>query len=190
MLQHANPDIHFYLRIHPNLKGVTHKAHMELYDLGKYPNITIIPPESKVSSYALMDACDKVVTFGSSTGVEASYWGKPSILVGRSFYEMTGACYHMKSRDELVSAINNDLPAKDQLGALKYAYFVLDRQYSVDESNFDIDVRYRHMRWDFFSTSYFKVHGSDFLFQLYYFFYCIIGPKFSKAKLNFPWPKR
>ena len=190
MLQHANPDIHFYLRIHPNLKGVTHKAHMELYDLGKYPNITIIPPESKVSSYALMDACDKVVTFGSSTGVEASYWGKPSILVGRSFYEMTGACYHMKSRDELVSAINNDLPAKDQLGALKYAYFVLDRQYSVDESNFDIDVRYRHMRWDFFSTSYFKVHGSDFLFQLYYFFYCIIGTKFSKAKLNFPWPKR
>lgn len=190
MLQHADPGIHFYLRIHPNLKGVTHKAHMELYDLCKYPNITVIPPESKVSSYALMDACNKVVTFGSSTGVEASYWGKPSILVGRSFYEMTGACYHMKSREELISAINNDLPAKDQLGALKYAYFVLDRQYSVDESNFDIDVRYRHMRWDFFSTSYFKVLGSDFLFQLCYFLFCILGPKFSKAKLSFPWPKR
>lgn len=190
MLQHAAPGIHFYLRIHPNLKGVTHKAHMELYELSKYPNITIIPPESKVSSYALMDACDKVVTFGSSTGVEASYWGKPSILVGRSFYEMTGACYHMKSRDELVSAINSELPAKDRLGALKYAYFVLDRQYSVDESNIDIDVRYRHMRWDFFYTSYFKVHDSDFLFQLYYFYYCILGTKFSKRQLDFPWPKR
>ena len=190
MLQHADPGIHFYLRVHPNLKGVTHKAHMELYDLQKYPNITVIPPESKVSSYALMDACNKVVTFGSSTGVEASYWGKPSILVGRSFYEMTGACYHMKSKDELVAAINGDLPPKDRIGALKYAYFVLDRQYSVDESNFDIDVKYRHMRWDFFSTSYFKIWGSDFLFQLCYFCSCILGPKFSKARLNFPWPKR
>lgn len=190
MLQHADPGIHFYLRVHPNLKGVTHKAHMELYDLQKYPNITVIPPESKVSSYALMDACNKVVTFGSSTGVEASYWGKPSILVGRSFYEMTGACYHMKSKDELVAAINGDLPPKDRIGALKYAYFVLDRQYSVDESNFDIDVKYRHMRWDFFSTSYFKIWGSDFLFQLCYFCSCILGPKFSKARFNFPWPKR
>ena len=190
MLQHADPDIHFYLRIHPNLKGVTHKAHMELYDLQKFPNITVIPPESKVSSYALMDACNKVVTFGSSTGVEASYWGKPSILVGRSFYEMTGACYHMKSKEELISAINGELPVKDRLGALKYAYFVLDRQYSVDESNFDIDVKYRHMRWDFFSTSYFKIFGSDFLFQLCYFCCCILGPKFSKARLKFPWPKR
>ena len=60
MLQHAEAGIHFYLRVHPNLKGVTHKAHMELYDLQKYPNITVIPPESKVSSYALMDACNKV----------------------------------------------------------------------------------------------------------------------------------
>ena len=190
MLQHANPGIHFYLRIHPNLKGVLYKAHMELYDLQKYPNITVIAPESKVSSYALMDACNKVVTFGSSTGIEASYWGKPSILIGRSFYEMTDACYHMKSKEELISAINGHLPAKERLGALKYAYFVLDRQYSVDESNFDIDVRYHHMRWDFFSTSYFKVFGSDFLFQLCYFCCCILGPKISKARLLFPWPKR
>ena len=190
MLQNAIPGIKFYLRIHPNLKGVSHKAHMELYNLKKYQNITVIPPESQVSSYALMDACDKVVTFGSSTGVEASYWGKPSILVGRSFYEMTGACYHMKSREQLVSAINHELAPKDQVGALKYAYFVLDRTYSVDESNIDIDVKYHHMRWVFFSTSYFKVHKSNFLFQLYYFWYCILGTKFSKGKLNFPWPKK
>lgn len=190
MLQQAAPGIRFYLRVHPNLKGVTHKAHMELYNLKKYQNITVIPPESQVSSYALMDACDKVVTFGSSTGVEASYWGKPSILVGRSFYEQTGACYHMKSREELVDAINHELAPKDQVGALKYAYFVLDRTYSVDESNIDIDVKYHHMRWVFFSTSYFKVHKSNFLFQLSYFWYCILGTKFSKAKLKFPWPKK
>ena len=96
----------------------------------------------------------------------------------------------MKSREELVEAINHELAPKDQVGALKYAYFVLDRTYSVDESNIDIDVKYHHMRWDFFSTSYFKVCKSNLLFQLSYFWYCILGTKFSKGKLNFPWPKK
>jgi hypothetical protein len=187
MLEQA-PDLHFYLRIHPNLKGVTHRDHMDLYQLKQYPNITIIPPESMVSTYALMDACEKVVTFGSTTGVEASYWGKPSILVGRSYYEMLDACYHVKSKEELAEALKAQLAPKDRLGADKYGYFQVDRKYLVEESDLDIDVKYRHLRWDFFSTSYFKIHGSATLFQIEYFIYCILGLKFSKRRMPFPWP--
>lgn len=188
MLEHADADIHFYLRIHPNLKGVSHKDHMELYDLRKYANITVIPPESIVSSYALMDACEKVITFGSTTGVEASYWGKPSILVGRAYYEMTGACYHVRDKEELVRDLNDHLEPKDKLGAIKYGYFQVDRKYLVEESDIDIDVKYRHLRWNFFSTSYFKIMNSSTLFQIYYFFSCILGIKFSKKRMPFPWP--
>ena len=188
MLEHADADIHFYLRIHPNLKGVSHKDHMELYDLRKYANITVIPPESIVSSYALMDACEKVITFGSTTGVEASYWGKPSILVGRAYYEMTGACYHVRDKEELVRDLNDHLEPKDRLGAIKYGYFQVDRKYLVEESDIDIDVKYRHLRWDFFSTSYFKIMNSSTLFQIYYFFSCILGVKFSEKRMPFPWP--
>lgn len=190
MLQHADADIHFFLRIHPNLKGITHKGHMELYQLEKYQNITVIPPESEVSSYALMDACDKVVTFGSTTGVEACYWGKPSILIGHSYYEMTDACYRMATREAVISAINENLAPKDRLGALKYAYFLVDRKFAVENSNIDIDVKYRHWRWDFFSTSYFKVFNSKVLFQILYFVNCIVIPKFTKGKSYFPWPKK
>ena len=190
MLEHADADIHFYLRIHPNLKGVSHKDHMELYDLRKYANITVIPPESIVSSYALMDACEKVITFGSTTGVEASYWGKPSILVGRAYYEMTGACYHVRDKEELVRDLNDHLEPKDKLGAIKYGYFQVDRKYLVEESDIDIDVKYRHLRWNFFSTSYFKIMNSSTLFQIYYFFSCILGVKFSEKRMPFPWPAR
>ena len=188
MLEHADADIHFYLRIHPNLKGVSHKDHMELYDLRKYANITVIPPESIVSSYALMDACEKVITFGSTTGVEANYWGKPSILVGRAYYEMTGACYHVRDKEELVRDLNDHLEPKEKLGAIKYGYFQVDRKYLVEESDIDIDVKYRHLRWNFFSTSYFKIMNSSTLFQIYYFFSCILGVKFSEKRMPFPWP--
>lgn len=190
MLEHADADIHFYLRIHPNLKGVMHKDHMDLYNLRKYANITVIPPESTVSSYALMDACEKVITFGSTTGVEASYWGKPSILVGRAYYEMTGACYHVHDKEELVRDLNGRLAPLDRLGAIKYGYFQVDRKYLVEESDIDIDVKYRHLRWNFFSTSYFKIRNSSTLFQIYYFINCILGVKFSEKRMPFPWPAR
>ena len=140
MLEHADADIHFYLRIHPNL------------------------------------------------GVEASYWGKPSILVGRAYYEMTGACYHVRDKEELVRDLNDHLEPKDRLGAIKYGYFQVDRKYLVEESDIDIDVKYRHLRWDFFSTSYFKIMNSSTLFQIYYFFSCILGVKFSEKRMPFPWP--
>ena len=190
MLEHADADIHFYLRIHPNLKGVMHKDHMDLYNLRKYANITVIPPESTVSSYALMDACEKVITFGSTTGVEACYWGKPSILVGRAYYEMTGACYHVHDKEELVRDLNGRLAPLDRLGAIKYGYFQVDRKYLVEESDIDIDVKYRHLRWNFFSTSYFKIRNSSTLFQIYYFINCILGVKFSEKRMPFPWPAR
>ena len=95
----------------------------------------------------------------------------------------------MRSKAELTEALNGQLAPNDKLGALKYAYFLMDRQYAVEQSTIDIDVKYRHFRWEFFSTSYFKVLGSDWLFQLCYFLFCILGTKFTPGKQPFPWPK-
>lgn len=181
-------DIHFYLRIHPNLRGVLHMEHMKLYDLAKYDNITIIPPESEVSTYALMEVCEKVVTFGSTMGVEATYWGKPSILLGRSLYENLDVCYNVRDKEELIILLNTtNLEPKNKLGALKYSYFLLDREFTVDKNNIDIDVKYRRARWEFQQTSYFKILGSKWLYQFAYFYYCILLPKFTHCKTQFPW---
>lgn len=187
MIMHADPDIHFYLRIHPNLKGVKHSGHMDLYELERYSSMTVIPPESAVSTYALLDACWKVVTFGSTTGVEACYWGKPSILIGHSFYEKTGASYSVQTRNQLMACLNGDIPPKDKTAALKYAYFLMDRTYSTEKSVIDIDVKYYHLRWNFFSTSYFRIHHSKIIFQVVFFICCILGLKFSRVQIQFPW---
>lgn len=190
MIQHAASDIHFYLRIHPNLKGVYHSGHMRLYELDKYSSMTVIPPDSPVSTYALMDVCSKVVTFGSTTGVEASYWGKPSILIGRSFYEQSGSCYQVHTRQQLVNFLNCFLAPKDKIGALKYAYFLMDRQYGIEKTIIDIDVKYRRLRWNFYSTTYFQVFHSRIVFQVLYIIYCIAGLKFSSKQITFPWLRK
>jgi len=115
-------DIRFYLRIHPNLKGLDNTQTRELSEVTG-TNLTVIPANSKIDSYELMDACEKVITFGSTMGIESVFWGKPSILAGRSIYEDFEGCYIPTDHDELIDLINRHLPPLPNLGALKYGYW-------------------------------------------------------------------
>ena len=116
---------HFYLRVHPNLKNVHDKYHTALYDLFEgVSNFTIIPANSPISTYSLIDNCDKVVVFGSTTGPEAVYWGKPTILLSYGAYSYLNICYTPKNTSELRQLIlDKSLPAKDKMGAIKYGYY-------------------------------------------------------------------
>lgn len=122
-----NPDIHFYLRIHPNLGKVSNMQTQGIAEMD-YPNLTIIPAFDEVDTYALMRAADKTVGFGSSTLVEATFWGKPSILYGKSFYMGLDCVYTPKSFEEFVELVQKkDLPAKNRAQTYKYAYYVSSR---------------------------------------------------------------
>ncbi|MBQ8990082.1 MAG: hypothetical protein IJ067_10370 [Prevotella sp.] len=188
ILSHTASNIHYYIRIHPNLKGITHKDHLDLYQYDQLPNATVIPPESRVSSYDLMEACEKVVFFGSSTGLEACYWGKPSILIGHCGFESCGAVYHIQKLEDVMPSIEGNLPPKPRMAAIKFAYFLLDRKYKVDKTHIDIDVKIKHhLKWDFTYASYFKLLNSEIIYQLAYFWHCIFLRHFTKPKFHFPW---
>ncbi|SES95923.1 Capsule polysaccharide biosynthesis protein [Methanococcoides vulcani] len=115
-------DIIFHLRIHPNLRGLKNTQTQELSEL-KAPNLNVIPADSKIDSYQLMDACEKIITFGSTMGIESVFWGKPSILVGRALYEGVEGCHIPKDRNELIDLINQHLDPANKTGALKYAHW-------------------------------------------------------------------
>ena len=188
ILNHSAGNVHYYIRIHPNLKGINHRDHLGLYQYDALPNVTVIPPESKVSSYDLMDACEKVVTFGSTTGLEACYWGKPSIIIGHSGFEACGALYQVKKLEEVMPFVEGDLEPKPRMAAIRFAYFLLDRKYKVDQTHIDIDVQIKkHFKWDFTYASYFKLFGSTLIYQLSFFWHCIVLRHFTKPKFQFPW---
>jgi len=115
-----------YVRIHPNLAGVRFAYHTDLYMLEReYPNVTVISPDSPISTYALIDHADQVVVFGSTVGIEAVYWGKPVILIGPAYYRDLGACYVPKDEAELKDLLTCDLAPKDRLPAIVYGYSIL-----------------------------------------------------------------
>ena len=118
-----DPNIHFYIRVHPNSETDKQrwwewKVYQEL------KNCTIIPPKSPISSYAMLQACSASLTYLSTIGIEATYWRKPSIVLGRSIYCGLDAVYEPKSSDEAVAMICSDLKPKPQINALKYGAFM------------------------------------------------------------------
>jgi len=117
-------DIHIYIRMHPNLIGVDNQQTKELYVLSQ-SNLTLLRPEDSVDTYALLEAGDVVLTFASSAGVEATFWGTPSILFGRAFYEGDDAVYQPGSFRALIELLcTRSLATKNRDNVLKYGYFV------------------------------------------------------------------
>ena len=164
----SDKTIHFYLRVHPNLKNVSYSYHLDIYKL-KYPNLTIIPADSKISSYTLLDIADKVIVFGSTMGVEASYWKKPVINLAYALYSLMDVVYIPKSKDELWDLIDNrNLAMKSNDNHLKYGYYYMsENQPKYNYVNIGFKHYYfRGKRYQVLKNA--TIGGSNFLYLLFY----------------------
>jgi len=101
-----DPDTYFIVRSHP------HKRHKPEHDVEEWmkavekanPDLHL-DPHSDVDSYALMREADLVITYGSTSGIEAAFAHKPVIVMGPSAYNILGAATQVFNEDELRSAI-------------------------------------------------------------------------------------
>lgn len=141
-----DPSVRLYLRVHPNLSKIPYSYHTSLAALAdEFPNLTVISATSKVSTYKLIDACEKVFVFGSTAGVEATFWGKPVVLMGGALYLHLDVAYRAKSLAELEELMFAELTPKPRIGALKYALFIFGERGKpykyVNFNNRVIDIR-------------------------------------------------
>ena len=114
----------FFLRIHPNLKYLDNSQNKELLKLKKLKNLIVIEATSPIRSYSLLDKSDKIITFGSTIGVESCYYGKPVICLGLSFYEQLDVAYIPKSKNELYTYLDDkNLLPKPKENALIYGFW-------------------------------------------------------------------
>ena len=140
-----DPSIHLYLRVHPNLKNIKFNYHTGLASIfEKYPNITVIPASSPISTYKLIDNCEKVLVFGSTAGVEAAYWGKPVILMGGAFYLHLNVAHYPGSLIELDSLLLSIIEPKPRLGALKYALYIFGERGTTAKH---VNLNYRKIKF-------------------------------------------
>lgn len=177
---------HFTLRVHPHLKGLPYRYHQDLYNL-QYKNLTVIPAESDISSYSVLDAADKIIVFGSTIGIEASYWGKPVINLAYALYEFMDVVYWPKTETELWNMIDDkQLKPKPQNNALPYGlYYMTDKHEPFKYFNVGKFKVYNFLGHEANSYTHYTLFGSDYLYAMVNkFFHAIerVCPVFCRYK--------
>lgn len=173
IVEHYSTDVnkHFWLRVHPNLTGISFHYHQDLYKLN-YSNLTVIPSDSPISTYGLIDASSKVIVFGSSTGIEATYWGKPVICLVYSFYNALNVVHVPQDEDELWSLINDPhLPCLNNENVLKYGFYIMSGSKFEDNKDFPMDYKTygllgKEIKVSNYRNYYFKSRFLTGLFEL------------------------
>lgn len=128
-----HPEIHFYLRVHPNLSDVINSETKRISEFN-YENLTVIDAKSQVSTYDLLFNCEKTISFGSSVGIEAVYWGKPSIQLGKSYYFDMETTYKPSTHEETLELILKTLEPMPKLQALIYGHYF--KTYGIPFKNY------------------------------------------------------
>lgn len=176
-----DPNKHFYLRVHPNLMKVGYKYHLDIYKLD-YPNLTVIPADSIVSTYSIMDAANKIIVFGSTIGIEAVYWRKPVICLAAAFYKLMNIVYLPHTEAELWDYINTPhLSCLYNDEILRYGFYYMSE--SHEKTRF-VNINWKVYRWGkivFKSLVYQKILGSNLLYIVIQSFFKHVLYKFGRS---------
>ena len=116
-------DTELIIRVHPNISNKS-KEQKEYWNNLKGKNVTLIKSDSKVNSYLLIEKSFCILTYGSTVGIEASFWNKPSILLGLSYYRSLNCTYSPSNLIELTDLLNSDnLLPFDNSNSYIYGYY-------------------------------------------------------------------
>lgn len=119
------PSHNLIIRMHPNLEKVKYPYVERIRQLHQlFPNIFVVNPESSIDTYSLLEIADKVISFGSTMGLEANFQRKPVILLGKGFFYFADYAYKPETREEIGELLKSELPPKPLLDTLKVGYFL------------------------------------------------------------------
>lgn len=106
------PDIQLLIRIHPaEIRGTVPSRERVVDALRERfpnlpPNIILVGPENKISTYPIMEACDAVVIYGTKTGVELTSVGIPTIVAGEAWIRNKGLTHDPKTQEEYFALLD------------------------------------------------------------------------------------
>ena len=126
-------DLQLLIRVHPaEISGFPMSRQPILEELRKRlpelaSNIIVVPPESDMSTYALMSLCNAAIIYGTKMGVELTSVGLPVIVAGEAWIRNKGLTHDASTPAEYFRILQG-LPFPERLApkqlvrARRYAY--------------------------------------------------------------------
>jgi hypothetical protein len=133
------PELQLVIRVHPaEIRGWLPSRQLVVEEIRQVfpdlpPNIILIPPDSRISTYAVMMQCDSVIIYGTKTGVELSSVGIPIIVAGEAWIRNKGITLDAQTVEEYFEMLDR-LPFHQPLDevttrrARQYAYHFFFRR--------------------------------------------------------------
>jgi hypothetical protein len=133
------PDLQLVIRVHPaEITGDISSRQPVVEEIARaFPivpkNVFVIPPQSRTSTYAVMEACDSVIIYGTKTGVELTSLGVPVIVAGEAWIRNKGITRDAASAEDYFRILD-ELPIGRRMSedvtarARKYAYHFFFRR--------------------------------------------------------------
>jgi hypothetical protein len=122
----TRPDLQLIIRVHPaEISGFPPSRQPILEELRKRvpslaSNIIVVPPESDMSTYALMSLCNAAIIYGTKMGVELTSVGLPVIAAGEAWIRNKGLTQDASTPAEYFRILQ-ELPFAERLGAAQLA---------------------------------------------------------------------
>ena len=108
----TRPDLQLLIRVHPaEISGFPPSRQPILGELRRRvprlpPNILVVPPESRMSTYALMSLCNAAIIYGTKMGVELTSVGLPVIVAGEAWIRNKGLTHDASSPEEYIRLLD------------------------------------------------------------------------------------
>jgi CDP-glycerol glycerophosphotransferase (TagB/SpsB family) len=94
------------------------------------PNVRFVSAQDALSSYALLEISDLLLTYTTTVGLEAATRGKPVAVAGDTHYRGRGFTTDISGPDDLARVMQHEpapLPAEDVELAIRYAHMFFFR---------------------------------------------------------------
>jgi hypothetical protein len=118
----ARPDLQLVIRVHPaEIRGTPPSRQKMAEEIARrFPelpaNVVVVPPDSPVSTYALLELCDTALIYGTKMGVELTAMGIPTVVAGEAWIRNKGLTRDAES-PEHYRALLEALPSGRRLDA-------------------------------------------------------------------------
>jgi hypothetical protein len=127
------------IRVHPaeltspNVSREPMVDYVNSLDISDYPNIVLLGPDSKISTYDLIKKSKAVIIYNTKTGIEAAYTGKPVIVAGEAWIKDKNIGWDAYNPEEYIQILNQfkeniSMTPEMKKHAIQYAYHFFFRR--------------------------------------------------------------
>lgn len=135
----TNPDQNLVIRVHPAEITSPNRSRELMTDfvnslkISQFPNITVIAPDSNISTYDLVEKSRVVIVYNTKTGIEAAYRNKPVVIAGESWVRGKGIGWDAKNSPDYIEILNLfkdplEMSPIQSMKAKQYAYHFFFRR--------------------------------------------------------------